>query len=492
VGLAGATVSVADNERELARRLEESEAALRSVTEAYAELDLQHRTFFDRAPDGLLAIDDTGRVERANGTARVLLEGEPVGRSLWEFLREPHATAARRLFGAPLLETVDREYVLRTGKTVSVRAAPGPAGTVVVLRDISERLAMRAEVESARRLAAVARIAGGIAHEINNPLTVLQLRADLLLEEHHLPESLQQQVLVVRDSTSRIARTVRTLQRMGRAFVGTPEWTSLRDLVTAALEGAEPPSPVHVALDEATAALGVRGDSAALILALEQLVTFAAEAGEVHLTARQDGARVHVELLSSRATWLDAVVHDPSTTPEAIDSVRLDGRFPGIGLTVAAVIARDHGGEIRTFRMERGGRVLLDLPLAQPGERRATAGRCWVLVVDDEPLVTAMFADWSQRTGHHVDVVGDAETARERIAQDARLEILLVDEQLPAVRGRDLLAWASEHHPRLAARSALLYSPSAREAPAWSRLLAKPFSRRQLAELMDGLLVAGA
>jgi signal transduction histidine kinase len=220
------------------------------------------------------------------------------------------------------------------------------------LHEAREALAVHARDEHARRSATVARISGGIAHELNNPLTVLQLRTDLLVEDPALPEPLRQQLGVLRESIGRIARTVRVLQNIGRPL-GMPTRISVSSLLADAARGHG-----RIGLAPVPSSLDVRGDPVALGLAIEQLVAWVVEAGGGTVTAGATDGRVWVELRADQASVVDGLVDGPLDSPDSPDA-----RFPGIGLTVAAGIAAAHGGTLATRRLPgRGGVVRLELP----------------------------------------------------------------------------------------------------------------------------------
>lgn len=466
-----------DTRRELERRLQHAEDALRSTRDRL-------RVVYDHAPDPIVEVDPDGRITALNQTAVQSFGGTTdgwVGRELGELI----ADGAGRSWAGP--ESHDREVRWLDGRTMLLRSVPradGLPGAVVSLRDVTERTAMRNEVEAARRIAAVARVSGGIAHEINNPLTVLQLRTDLLLEERSLPEVLRRQLNVLRESIARIARTVRTLQRVGRPTLTTSEWVGVGDLLEAAtLASRSWPGQPAITIEPPAETLGVRGDRMALALAVEQMVTHATEAGggTARVSLAESTGRVRIELWVLHATFADGLVQDPGSTPDP------EGRFPGIGLTVAAGIARDHGGELSTGKDPvRGGFVRLELPLATLDRSVPGPSPSRVLVVDDEPLIAHVLKDWGRRAGHSVEVVRTAELARGMIERDVPFDVILCDDRLPGSSGRDLLAWLRSAHPAFARRFALMSGAPVELGEV--RFLPKPFTRRQLAELMNALL----
>ncbi len=73
-----------------------------------------------------------------------------------------------------------------------------------------------------------------------------------------------------------------------------------------------------------------------------------------------------------------------------------------------------------------------------------------VLVVDDEPVVVDVLRNVLGKQGYQVDVVGDAASFRDVIAEDRGFDLLLLDLMLPDADGMQVLQWVREHCPELA------------------------------------------
>lgn len=234
--------------------------------------------------------------------------------------------------------------------------------TTEALDEARTRLRECTEREATSRSAAVARLSGGIAHEINNPLTVLQLRIDLMAEDRAVPESVRHQLEVLRTAIARIARTIRTLQQVGRPVRSAPERVDVGDALIRAIRSA--PARSLLTLEPLPGAIGVHGDPLALALALEQMVLWAGDAGGGSARVGVQDDRVWIELRVAHATVGDGEVFGPAAVADSPE-----GRFPGVALTVAAGMARDLGGELRTGHdPDHGSFVRLELPHA-PGPR---------------------------------------------------------------------------------------------------------------------------
>ncbi len=104
-------------------------------------------------------------------------------------------------------------------------------------REAEERMALERELRHRERLAAVGRLAAGVAHEIGAPLHVIDARADQLLARPEAPiETRQRNLTIMRAQVERITRIVRQLLNLARPDKLRREGVDLARLVTHALE----------------------------------------------------------------------------------------------------------------------------------------------------------------------------------------------------------------------------------------------------------------
>src|SRR5262249_55048927 len=87
------------------------------------------------------------------------------------------------------------------------------------LREAEERLALERKLRHSEQLAAVGRLAAGVAHEMGAPLQVIDGRAKQLLHHADAPtETRQRNLIIIRNQTERIARIVRQLLNLSRPY----------------------------------------------------------------------------------------------------------------------------------------------------------------------------------------------------------------------------------------------------------------------------------
>lgn len=170
---------------------------------------------------GVVLVDRFGRVEELNSTACRMLEHSSesaLGQPVAALVEPDHALTrlARQVLESGVgVSEIDRRIERRSGPdaTVDVAASPlfdeagEPDGVVLVLRDRSAHRRLEHLEAERERFAAFGRIAGGIAHEIKNPLGGIRGAGELLVQRAADAKARETAELVVREA-SRIASLV--------------------------------------------------------------------------------------------------------------------------------------------------------------------------------------------------------------------------------------------------------------------------------------------
>src|SRR5262249_20578530 len=115
----------------------------------------------------------------------------------------------------------------------------GQPAVLAFARDVSERKAIERKLVEADRLTALGTLAAGVAHEINNPLTYVQLglhRIVHTLRDHAVGAELRDQLANLEHGIARIAAITRSLRTFARTDEAPPAAVDLRGVVERALE----------------------------------------------------------------------------------------------------------------------------------------------------------------------------------------------------------------------------------------------------------------
>ncbi|PKN56927.1 MAG: hypothetical protein CVU56_13555 [Deltaproteobacteria bacterium HGW-Deltaproteobacteria-14] len=159
------------------------QTTLRSIADAVVTTDVNARVTFMNP----MAEELTGWTREEAGAAPIdqvvelLSDGAPLTSSpLQRALAERQAVAGASM----TLRSRDGTYRIVWDSAAPIIDDGRLLGAVTVFRDVSERCRLEAQVELSRRLASIAKMAAGVAHEVNNPLTVVM--ANLELARHQL------------------------------------------------------------------------------------------------------------------------------------------------------------------------------------------------------------------------------------------------------------------------------------------------------------------
>jgi signal transduction histidine kinase len=348
---------------------------------------------FDAIEDPLAILGPDRVVVRANlAFARSLGRpiAETVGRPYLELLGEPDGA-----MGDPIaLSIADGEPRTREARyarlgqrwlitTGVLQGGPGkPRQLVVILKDLSELEARQAMAMQGTHLAAVGRLAGGMAHEINTPLTAIALRTERMLKNARDPDladrpafqDFPRYLKAIDEDVFRCKTIISALLDFSRSRPPQTRQTDLNALAEAAVAllgyqmklkhvdialQASPDVP-HITADDGQIRQVIVGLLMNALDAVEPqghvMVETACIGGDhVSLTVADDGRGIAAEDMGNLFT--------PFFTRKKT------GSGMGLGLAVCHGIVTAHGGEIRVAsEVGRGTRVTVVLPVA--GARR--------------------------------------------------------------------------------------------------------------------------
>src|SRR3569832_2121309 len=358
-------------------------------------------------------------------------------------------------------------------------------GFSVLVVDITQRrqtehalTEMERKVHANARLAAVATLAAGTAHELNNPLAVVLANLDFGLEELEHPQSdrgeLRDMLVEARDAARRARDILRNMATLARGEVTTRELVDVAAAIDISLQLVAPAFRYKARLiREQVATPPVLANAAQLVQVLVNLVLNAAQAlpdramdlNEIRVVARHHDGQVIVEVHDNGcgipAAHLERIF-EPFFTTKAV------GGGMGLGLSIAHGIVRSFGGTL-AVRSEPGAQTVLSLSLpaaeasAQaPVESRPepavalTPGRYRILIVDDEPLITRTLERALVRELDVIAVHSGVEALAVLAKPDLEIDMVLCDLMMPGMTGHEVYAAAVAARPALRSRFAIM------------------------------------
>jgi PAS domain S-box-containing protein len=351
-------------------------------------------------------------------------------------------------------------------------------GLIGVSRDITERRETEHRLRQLGRLEAVGRLGGGVAHEVNNQMTVVLGAASFLLRNASLDPALRQDVLSVRRAAERSAAITAQLLAFSRRQLFRPQTLDLNTVVGEfaavlhrtlheghTLELRLSPDPVPVTAD--------RGQLEQVLLNLVlnavdampsggrlTIATHRVHLGEQYVQLKPD-TRVksgpYVALIVSD-TGLgmdrDTLAHafEPFYTTKPL------GQGTGLGLSSVYGIVKQSGGYIWLYsELGEGTTVKMYLPetgSAPPPaeiERRevpVSSGR--ILIAEDDPTVRAMMVRALGEAGYLLVEATNGREALDLVTKDpSPFDLVITDVAMPQMNGRDLAQRLATARPSL-------------------------------------------
>ena len=379
--------------------------------------------------------------------------------------------AARRRPGA--FSSGDCEFLRQLSEHVALAA--GQAQTFASLEKAYEDLRnTQSAVFQQERLAALGRMASGIAHDINNAISPIALYTDMLLaRETGLSAEGRDDLKTVERAIQDVAHTVARMREFHRRDKAdwTPVPVPLGDLIGHVVESTRArwrDMPQQRGLQvEVRLALAdvpdVRGVEAEIRDALTNLVLNGVDAMPqggtltiaTGMAASPTGRRVWVEV---RDTGIGMDEQTKSRCLEPFFTTKGE-RGTGLGLAMVHGMLERHGGEIEIESKPGFGTAIRLLFPASTGSesrtRASAAGRSErplrILVVDDDPLVRRAMREALATDGHAV-VAADGgqegiDTFHEFTARGERFDLVITDLGMPRVDGRRVVAAVKEASP---------------------------------------------
>jgi signal transduction histidine kinase/DNA-binding response OmpR family regulator len=319
------------------------------------------------------------------------------------------------------------------------------------------------------KLAAMGSLLSGVAHELNNPLAVVLMHADLLREELvHSP--LLELVDEVTQAAERCKRLVHAFLTLARQH--TPERTavSLNSLVTDTVEllaYALRVDNIIVHLELAEQLPLLWADTHQIQQVITSLITNAHQAlreslalRQLTLTTRCNTTRTHITLAVTDTgpgvpPPLQVRIFEPFFTTKPV------GIGTGLGLSLCKGIIEKHGGTITvTSQPGQGATFCVELPVeavcvtapVSPERDRVPAvPDKSILIIDDEPSIASGLKRLLSRDGYAVETVANGYLALTKL-RERSYDLLLSDMRMPGIDGPSLYRTLERQYPHLLRR----------------------------------------
>jgi len=336
---------------------------------------------------------------------------------------------------------------------LAVRAFKVGDGLGIITQDITERKRAEEALRQSERLRALGEMAGGVAHDFNNILSVILGRAQLALGDVD-EDKVRKNIQVIEQTALDAAKVVRRLQefagvRRDRAF----EKVNLNQLVEGALQMVE---SRRLELEETA------GVTIEIVAELNEVAPVAGDAAELRealvnilfnaMDAMPEGGKIAIRSGQKNGLVVLSVSDTGVGIPEEIKEKIFDPFFTtraakgtGLGLSVTYGIINKHGGSIEVESTKgKGATFYIMLPMAEgvkeaqrPEGEPLIVKPTKILLVDDDPEVSDILGLTLQQLGHRVRIATSGKEALSALKQgDYRL--VITDLGMPDMSGRDV------------------------------------------------------
>jgi two-component system, cell cycle sensor histidine kinase and response regulator CckA len=341
---------------------------------------------------------------------------------------------------------------------------------------------MRAHLESqlrqSQKLEAVGKLAGGVAHDFNNMLSVILGHAELVMEAMVHTDPLYRNIKEIRAAARRSANLTQQLLVFARKQTITPKIIDLNEVIGGVLEMLRRliGEDIELIWKPGVAVWKVKTDTSQIDQLLANLAVNARDAiagtGTIaietqNVTLTEEFCESHVGALPGDYVLLsisdDGCGMDHDTLAQIFEpffTTKPQGEGTGLGLaTVYGIVKQNQGIVNVQSELGRGSTFLIYLPRCDGHEEVSesptscsdvTPSSGTVLLVEDEPALLKLAAWQLSRLGYHVLSAGSPRAAIELSRQyQGEIQLLITDVIMPDMNGRDLWEKLSVDRPRM-------------------------------------------
>ncbi|RLB44141.1 MAG: hypothetical protein DRH12_01000 [Deltaproteobacteria bacterium] len=349
-----------------------------------------------------------------------------------------------------------------------------PAGILVVIRDVSERKKLQAQLQQAQKMEAIGTLAGGIAHDFNNLLMGIQGNVSIMLLEtdekhphYHRLKTIEEQI----QSGSKLTSQLLGYARHGRYEI---EPLNLNDIVKETSETfGRTKKEIVIHQDLAKDLWPVEADKTQIEQVLLNIYVNAWQAmpggGEIFVTTRNAShkelqGRVYKAkpgnyvLLSIRDTGIGMDESVKERIFEPFFTTKEMGHGTGLGLASAYGIIKGHGGYIDVeSKKGHGATFKIYLPASRKqikpykkAKDMVSKGEATVLLVDDEEHIAEVGQELLEALGYktHVATTGQEAVEIFREHKDS-IDFVLLDMVMPKMSGKEVFVKLKEIDPQV-------------------------------------------
>ncbi|MBI3406705.1 MAG: PAS domain S-box protein [Acidobacteria bacterium] len=442
-----------------------------------------HAMVISRLEDGLYVDSNDRWLQMVRIPREQLIGRSALKLNVWDNPMDRVRMQGKLKAGQPVR---DEEVVFRTSAgekflaliSAEVIELGGIQCILSAVQDITERKRLEEQLGQSQKLEAIGRLAGGVAHDFNNMLSVMMGRAELLMDRLPAGNPLRGDIEEIHRAGESAASLTRQLLAFSRKQVLAPRIVDLNEVVTDTqkmmrrLIGEDIKFVLHL-----DAQLGsIQADPGQLEQVLINLVVNARDAmphgGKLSIETANvilDDEYVRTHSVVSPGPYVSLHISDTGVGMDAATQARVfepffttkeQGKGTGLGLATVYGIVKQSGGFIWVYSEKNSGTTFkvyfprVAEPVTSEEDSQKTdphqGGPETILVVEDDVAVRAITCAFLTRGGYHILEANDPESAIS-IANSfsGRIQLLLTDLVLPGFSGAQLSSQLAARRPEM-------------------------------------------
>jgi len=492
-----------------------------------ASTEERYRLLFEQASESIIiACADDLKILDLNRTARRLLNVSSVEEArnyqLQGFLCLDEKQVTQLKNGEDWLKCLTKQKPLfmrqKNGTIVAVELDGsiinfgGKQALQLFLRELTERAKLERQLRQAEKLSALGQLVSGIAHELNNPLSVIKGYVEVILKHHNITPETRADLERVAKECDRAVNLVKNFLTFAKERPVRRDQININDIIIQVMELRKFTTQianVNVAYELDPHLPTTMGDPDQIQQVIVVLVNNALQSMEKTASSHCLILRTHT---FDKTIKIEVQDNGPGVPPhleekifEPFFTTKEVGAGTGLGLSIAHGIISEHNGRIYHSRPKEGGACfVIELPIVEPQtpvltkvektpEIKLASFPAKVLVVDDEPAVAEMLGEILRLIGYVPTMCNSAIDALALLSQN-KFDVIVSDIRMPGMDGKQFYERLKTQQPDYVRRIIFLtgdtVSPDTKEfiESTGNLYLSKPFQIATVQEAIEKVI----
>jgi two-component system NtrC family sensor kinase len=477
------------NQKRAQNRIQQQQVEKALLQHQMISTEERYRALFEQASEPILiaSVEDLRLLEANQAAERLLgIQHADVGRlSLTLFCQITDTRGRPPANGEEwfryICEQSPMNLVRKNGGMVPVEATgaiidlAGKPAYQFFFKELTDQSRLEHQLRQAEKYSALGQMISGVAHELNNPLSVINGYLELIIAHHPLSAPTKNTLTKVVQESNRATRLIRNFLSFAREQPGQRRMVDINDFIHRLVELRKfdfSVGNIQLTLDLAPHLPQTLADPDQVQQVLINLVNNAIQAMMeqsgphcLHLQSKHQDKSVWVRIEDNGP---GVPKHLESKIFEPLFTTKKPGVGTGLGLSIAHSIMAEHQGRITYEPSSLGGACFaLEFPIIAPTSLESiceasaedsglpTEHRmrepASILVVDDEEPVAELLAETLDSIGCTTTVCTQAQKALD-LLKESRFDLIITDIRMPHMDGREFFNRATDWQPELAQR----------------------------------------